>query len=325
MIVDCALYRDGQRRNRSPERPGDALAAARTERDAFVWVELHDPDEEVFERLVDDFGLHPLAVEDALTTRQRPKLEAYDESLFVVLKTVNYRSGEEAISVGYVMVFLGRSFAITVRHGPTDVLTVARRHLESRPEVLRHGPAAVLYAVSDAVVDHYLRVALDVHDDLEELEERVFTPGSGNLAERIYSFKRQVLYFHRAVLPLLEPMQRLCETGVLFVPESAAPFFRDVTDHLNRVHEQIDGVDRMLSDIVNANLAQVSVQQNDDMRKISAWAAMAAIPTAIAGIYGMDFENMPELRLAWAYPGVLLLMVLACVILYWVFKRNRWL
>jgi magnesium transporter len=186
----------------------------------------------------------------------------------------------------------------------------------------------VMYAVSDAVVDRYMEVAADLHVSLDSLEEDIFTAegaSARDTASRIYGFKRQVLGFRKATGPLTEPLERLTSAGVPFVPEDSRPFFRDVSDHLTRVNEQVDGLDRLLADILSANLAQMSVRQNDNMRKISAWAAMFAIPTAIAGVYGMNFDHMPELHWVWAYPAVLVLIATACFSLFRVFKRRGWL
>ncbi|WP_329114820.1 magnesium/cobalt transporter CorA [Streptomyces sp. NBC_01465] len=327
VIVDSAIYRDG-RRTEGPKDFSDALDEARAAGDSFLWLGLHEPTEEEFSLVTSEFGLHPLAVEDALNAHQRPKLEVYDDSLFVVLKPVEYEPESDAVSAEELMVFVGDSFVVTVRHGEGAPLGAVRKRLEHEPEVLRHGPTAVLYAVSDAVVDHYIEVAAELQTDLEELEAEVFAPTGGdakNIASRIYTFKRQVLEFRRATGPLAVPMARLAAAGVPFVHEHAQPFFRDVGDHLTRANEQVDGLDRLLSDILSAHLAQMGVRQNDDMRKISAWAAMAAVPTMVAGIYGMNFEHMPELTWTWSYPAVILLMVAIEFVLYRQFKRRGWL
>ncbi|MEU5822392.1 magnesium/cobalt transporter CorA [Streptomyces sp. NPDC047803] len=328
VIVDCAIYRDG-RRTEGPADFSDALAQARESGDAFLWIGLHEPTEKEFDLVSHEFGLHPLAVEDALSAHQRPKLEVYDDSLFAVIKPVLYDHDSDAVTTHELMVFMGDSFVVTVRHGEGAPLAAVRRRLEADPEVLKHGPTAVLYAVSDAIVDHYIDVAGELQVDLEELETQVFAPSgtddSKNTAARIYTFKRQVLEFRRATVPLSAPMARLASAGVPFVQEHAQPFFRDVQDHLTRANEQVEGLDRLLSDILSAHLAQMGVRQNDDMRKISAWAAMAAVPTMVAGIYGMNFEHMPELRWVGAYPVVLLLMAGAVVGLYRQFKRRGWL
>ncbi|MER7479764.1 magnesium and cobalt transport protein CorA [Streptomyces sp. NPDC126510] len=331
MIVDCAIYRDGQR-TEGPEDLSDALGDARTA-GGFVWIGLHEPTEDEFDHVTQEFGLHPLAVEDALKAHQRPKLEVYDDSLFVVLKPVAYEPQSDTVSSGEIMIFLGDSFVVTVRHGEGSPLKAVRHRLEREPELLGKGPTAVLYAVADATVDHYLDVATELQTDLEGLEAEVFSPdggGSRNTASRIYDFKRQVLEFRRATGPLAPPMSRLAGTAstgvtVPFVDDRARPFFRDVNDHLTRVNESVENLDRLVSDILSAHLAQMSVRQNDDMRKISAWAAMAAIPTMFAGIYGMNFEHMPELRYGWSYPALMALMAVLEVMVFRLFKRRGWL
>ncbi|MEU5666021.1 magnesium/cobalt transporter CorA [Streptomyces longwoodensis] len=331
MIVDCAIYRDGRRR----EGPGDFSDALDEARSAggFVWIGLHEPSADEFDTVAEEFGLHPLAVEDALNAHQRPKLEVYDDSLFVVFKPVVYEPKSDAVSTGEVMVFLGDGFVVTVRHGEGAPLAAVRRRLEHEPHLLAKGPTAVLYAIADATVDHYLDVATELQNDLEELEAEVFSPASGgsrNTASRIYTFKRQVLEFRRATVPLAPPLTRLAGTasangGVPFVNDKARPFFRDVSDHLTRVNESVEGLDRLVSDVLSAHLAQMSVRQNDDMRKISAYAAMAAVPTMIAGIYGMNFDHMPELHWVWSYPAVIAVMAGLVGFLYRLFKRRGWL
>ncbi|MZF90927.1 magnesium/cobalt transporter CorA [Streptomyces sp. SID5643] len=331
MIVDCAIYREGQR-TEGPEDLSDALGEARTA-GGFVWIGLHEPTEDEFDHVTREFGLHPLAVEDALKAHQRPKLEVYDDSLFVVLKPVAYEPQSDTVSSGEIMIFLGDSFVVTVRHGEGSPLKAVRRRLEQEPELLGKGPTSVLYAVADATVDHYLDVATELQTDLEGLEAEVFSPdggGSRNTASRIYDLKRQVLEFRRATGPLAPPMSRLAGTAstgvaVPFVDDRARPFFRDVNDHLTRVNESVENLDRLVSDILSAHLAQMSVRQNDDMRKISAWAAMAAIPTMLAGVYGMNFDHMPELRWAWSYPALLVVMAVLEVMVFRLFKRRGWL
>ncbi|MFD2006261.1 magnesium/cobalt transporter CorA [Streptomyces narbonensis] len=327
VIVDSAIYRDG-RRTPGPADLSDALDEARVTGDAFLWVGLYEPSEAEFAHVASEFALHPLAVEDALKAHQRPKLEVYDDSLFVVLKPVVYEPESDRVTSGELMVFIGDCFVVTVRHGEGAALAAVRKRLEAEPAVLRHGPTAVLYAVSDAVVDHYLDVAGELQVDLEELEADVFAPTGGNpsnTAERIYTAKRQVLEFRRASGPLAGPLARLATGSVPFVNEHAQPFFRDVNDHLLRSNEQVEGLDRLLSDVLSAHLAQMGVRQNDDMRKISAWAAMAAVPTMIAGIYGMNFDHMPELHWTWSYPALIVLMAGIVTGLYRLFKRRGWL
>ncbi len=326
MIVHCAAYAAGHRIE-APDDLAGALAAARAAGpDGFVWIGLFEPTAEELGHVGQEFALHPLAVEDAVSAHQRPKVEAYQGSLFIALKTLGYAPGAHVATVGEVMVFLGPDFVMTVRHGEDSPLGELRARLEQEPELLRYGPSSVLHSVADTIVDGYMEVATALQADLDELEADIFTPGrvGRDTAGRIYGYKRQVMSVRRATGPLLEPMLTL-ERGARFVRPETAPYLRDVADHLARVNDQVEGMDRLLSDILNANLAQVSVQQNNDMRKISAWAALAAVPTMIAGIYGMNFDDMPELHQAWGYPAVLVLMAVVCVVLHRVFKRHDWL
>jgi magnesium transporter len=325
--VDCAIYQDG-RRTGTPDDISDALERARAAENSFIWVGMYEPTAEEFELLASEFGLHPLAVEDAVMAHQRPKMETYREALFTVLKPLTYDDEKATVSSSELMVFLGESFVVTVRHGETRIAATVRGELEKDQKTLSHGPVAVLHAICDRVVDDYLDIAQDLQVDLEELEEQVFSPSGGDsnrVAGVIYAFKRQVLEFRRATGPLTEPMARLASGATPFAGRHMRAFFRDVADHLSRANEAGDGLDRLLSDILAAHLTQVGVRQNDDMRKISAWAAMAAVPTMIAGIYGMNFEHMPELRQIWGYPAVLGLMAVAVVFLYLLFKRRGWL
>jgi magnesium transporter len=327
VIVDCAIYQDGCR-TQTPDDLSDALTAARAAGDSFIWVGMHEPTAPEFDRLASELGLHPLAVEDALKAHQRPKLEVYRESLFAVVRPLSYDDGAGTVSASELMVFVGESFVVTVRHGATTTAADVRTRMEKTPDVLRRGPVAVLYAICDSVVDDYLDIASELQVDLEELEERVFDPTGGDSARSaatIYGFKRQVLEFRRATGPLAEPMARLASGAVPYADHRTQPFFRDVADHLTRVGDASEGMDRLLSDILAAHLTQVGVRQNNDLRKISAWAAMAAVPTMIAGIYGMNFDHMPELHQIWGYPAAVGLMASVVLLLYVLFKRRGWL
>ena len=324
MIVDCAIYTDG-RRTEGPADFSDALDEARRVGDSFLWIGLHEPTPSEFDLVTAEFGLHPLAVEDAVKAHQRPKLEMYDDSLFLVLKTLHYFDDTSLVETGELMLFIGDSFIVTVRHGPGAELRSVRRRLEKQPDLLRLGPGAVMYAVADTVVDAYTAIGGELETDLEDVETRVFSAGREADAERIYSLKREVLECRRAAAPLIEPIRRLATADVPFVPAETRPFFRDVADHVTRMTEQIESYDRLLSDVLSAHLAQVGVRQNEDMRKISAWAAIFAVPTMIAGVYGMNFDDMPELRQWWGYPAALALMVCACVGLHRIFRRSGWL
>lgn len=324
VIVDCALYHHGVREV-APADFGDALATARSQENAFIWIGLHDPTEEELAKVAQEFKLHALAVEDAWKAHQRPKVEEYDGSLFMVLKTVRYDEATQQIELGDLMLFAGDSFIVTVRHGQARALSHIRKQLETKHELLDCGPSAVVYALCDRVVDDYTDIALKIEDDLTEVEERVFSPERGSSASPIYNLKREVIEFRHAVVPLIEPMTRLAKGQVPDIHKKMRPFFRDVADHAMRVAEQITSYDDRLSSVLSANLAQVGVQQNEDMRRISAWVAIAAVPTMLAGIYGMNFEHMPELRWHYGYPAIIVVMATVCGTLFRAFKRSGWL
>jgi magnesium transporter len=328
VIVDCAVYRDGARAPQVVERGNlsATLAAVDGEHD-FVWIGLFEPSARELRDVAQAFDLHQLAVEDAYRAHQRPKLEPYDGGFFAVLKTLWYVDATDAVETGEINMFVGDRYVVTVRHGAGAELAETRRDLERRASVLGHGPGAVVYAVCDRVVDEYESVAQSLADDVDEVERAVFSadrPSSAE-AQRIYTLKRELLEFRRAVAPLREPMTRLAAGGVAGVAEQALPFFRDVHDHVVRVSEQVESLDALLSSILEAHVARISVQQNDDMRRISAWVAIIAVPTMVAGIYGMNFEHMPELEWRFGYPLVLLGMATCCVVLYRLFKRSGWL
>jgi magnesium transporter len=330
VIVDCAVYRDGKRVE-SHHAPGD-IGAAMSELDGprdFIWVGLYAPTADEMSEVASRLGLHRLAVEDAVQAHQRPKLELYDEShmLFMVLKTLWYEDSRDAVETGEIAVFLGSQYIVTVRHGDGNELKETRRMLEEADsdELLTYGPGAVLYAVCDHVVDQYESVASELETDVDEVELSVFSETRTDDSQRVYTLKREIAEFRRAVMPLREPLSRFAERGIQRVPPEAAPFFRDVYDHAVHVHEQIETLDNLLSSAHDAYMARISVQQNDDMRKISSWVAIAAIPTLIAGIYGMNFEHMPELRWEFGYPMAVGIMLGVCLTLYRLFKKSGWL
>jgi magnesium transporter len=322
MIVDCAAYEQGCRRD-GELRLEEAGEAAQKE-GAFVWLGLLEPTAEEFESIAREFDLHELAVEDAIEAHQRPKVELYGDTLFVVVKTARYVDSEEVIEVGELMLFVNPGFIITVRHGEGELGPV-RERIERRPELLRHGPGMALYAILDEVVDGYEVAAQGVEVDIQEVERQVFSEDRHNPVERIYKLEREVLDFNGAVAPLSPAIEEIVRGNFKVVPEALFEYFRDVLDHLRRVNGQIAGFRDLLGSALHANLTQVSVQQNEDMRKISAWVAILAVPTMVAGIYGMNFKHMPELGWRLGYPAVLLLIVVACAVLYRRFKRAGWL
>jgi magnesium transporter len=322
VIVDCAVYRDGRREDgveldhayEQCRKPG-----------TFAWIGLHEPTEAEFESIRSEFDLHPLAVEDAIESHQRPKLEVYDDMVFVVLKTARYVDPKEVVTIGEIMIFLGEDYIITVRHGEGSPLDGVRHALEEDPDQLNHGPGAVLHAILDRVVDDYGPAIAGLENDVVEVEEQVFTPERSNPAERIYRLKREVLQFLHATVPLLDPVERLAKGNYGLVHAEVRTYFRDVNDHLVRARDQLDGLNDLLTSVLQANLAQVGVRQNEDMRKISSWVAIGVVPTLIAAIYGMNFEHMPELGWSFGYPMALLLMATVCGFLFWRFKRAGWL
>lgn len=337
-VVDCAVYRDGRRiaeEDGTCRTPHEAMLRVR-EKGGFAWIGLHEPTEEEFAGIAREFGLHPLAVEDAVHAHQRPKLERYDDTLFTVFKTIHYiehaelTATSEVVETGEVMCFTGRDFVITVRHGGHGSLRALRHRLQDDPELLAKGPSAVLHSIADHVVDGYIAVAAAVQDDIDEVEIEVFsTPDKGSPrgsdAGRIYQLKREVLEFKRAVSPLLRPMQLLSERPMRLIDPDIQKYFRDVADHLVRVQEEVIGFDELLNSILQANLAQATVAQNEDMRKITSWAAIIAVPTMICGVYGMNFKHMPELRWTYGYPMVLGFIGVVCFSIHRMLKRNGWL
>ncbi|HSL56450.1 MAG TPA: magnesium/cobalt transporter CorA [Acidimicrobiales bacterium] len=323
MIVDCAVYDAGHRRG-GPVPFAELSERSRTP-GTFFWMGMFEPTEEEFDEVRHEFGLHPLAVEDAVKAHQRPKLEVYDDSLFLVLKTARYDDAAETVEFGELLVFVGQDFVVVVRHGEASELTGVRAELEAHPDQLAVGPAAVLHAILDRVVDDYAPVMDGIDDDIGQVEADVFSDAPVNPVERIYKLKREVLGIHRSLHPLVEPLQRLATQPLPGIPDEARSYFRDVHDHLVRVTEQNDTNRDLLTSVLEANLTRVSVRQNEDMRRISAWVAMAAVPTLIAGIYGMNFTHMPELDWRFGYPFTLALMAVVVLGLARWFRRNGWL
>jgi magnesium transporter len=325
VIVDNALYRDGARvdlgldvhdlRGVHDSAGGDG---------DFAWVGLHDPTQEELDQVSEVYSLHELAVEDALRAHQRPKVESYDGMLFIVLKTLWYVDEHDAVETGEISMFVGSNFVISVRHGEGGGLSSTRHRLEGMTSVLVHGPSAVVYAVCDQVVDRYEEVAGELQEDVDEVEESVFSTKRTRDAARIYVLKRELAEMRRAVRPLREPMSRFTAGSMHGIDSAAGPYFRDVADHLARVSETIEGLDSLLSTAFEAHIAQISVQQNDDMRRISVAAGVIVAPTIVGSIYGMNFRHMPELHWWLGYPFALVLMVLSSAAVYVISKRAGW-
>jgi magnesium transporter len=333
-MVDCGVYADGSRLPGKYTHPAALAKVQELEQDgipAFVWIGLHEPDEHQMQAVAVVFGLHELAVEDAVHAHQRPKLERYDDTLFLVLKTVNYvehdsvAKAREIVETGEIMIFVGRDFVVTVRHGDHGGLAGVRRKMDGAPANCKLGPYAVMHAIADHVVDSYLDVTDLVENDIDAMEENVFSPETETDIEHIYLMKREVVELRRAVGPLTLALQRIGTDHNDLISKEVRRYMRDVLDHNTQAADRIASYDEVLSSLVQAAVGKVSMQQNTDMRKISAWVAIAAVPTALAGIYGMNFDHMPELHQVWGYPAVLILMATVCTVLYRTFRKNHWL
>jgi magnesium transporter len=322
VIVNCALYEGGQRRD--GDLPLERAGKAARDEGAFVWLGVFEPAAEEFETIASEFDLHELAVEDAVKAHQRPKVELYGDTLLVVVKTAHYVDPDEVIEVGELLLFVNPAFVITVRHGEGDLSTV-RARIEQRRDLLEHGVGMVLYSILDHVVDGYEEAAQGIDVDIQQVERQVFSEDQGNPVERIYKLEREVLDFNAAVAPLAAVVDEISRGHFEVVPDELSEYYRDVHDHLRRVSSRIAGFRELLGSALHANLTQVSVRQNEDMRKISAWVAILAVPTMIAGIYGMNFDSMPELHWRFGYPLVLVVILVACTLLHRRFKRAGWL
>jgi magnesium transporter len=329
-VVDCALYVDGER------QPGDwnyreALAATEQNRNAFVWLGIREPTGAEFDDIADAFSLHELPVEDAIKSGQRPKVERYGGMTFVTMRTARYvehdqlTENSEVVESGDMMMFIGERYIITVRHGDACRLAPVRASLETKRDLLQRGPWAVAYAVADLVVDVMIEVSAAIEEDIDAIEDSVFARSSSGPIQRIYQLKRELMEFKRAVLPLQRPLAGIASGQLAEIPGEIRRYFRDVNDHLNRTVEQVMYFDDVLNSILQSRLAQLSVEQNNDMRKMAAWAGIAAVWTVIGGIYGMNFDVMPELHWSYGYPVVLCIGIAFSVALYRGFRRSGWL
>ena len=321
MIVDNAIYVDG-RRAAEPASLEETYEAFRKQH-GLAWIGLYEPTEEEFSSVAEEFGLHPLAVEDAIEAHQRPKLERYGEALFVVLKPAHYIDETETVEFGEIHVFAGRDFVLTVRHGEASALHGVRRRVESEPELLRKGPEAILYAIMDRVVDDYGPFVAGLENDIDEIETEVFG-GNASVSQRIYQLSREVIEFQRATEPLAGVLGDLLREETRDVDPEVRRHLRDVRDHVLQVTERLAGFRELLQSILNVNLTLASLSQNEQVKKISAWAAILFAPTLIGTIYGMNFDYMPELGWPLGYPLALLLMAFISLMLYLIFKRRGW-
>jgi magnesium transporter len=337
-VIDAALYRDGHRID-SPPTLADAWKRLPEYPGAMAWIGLYRPTEAQLLAAAEQFGLHEVAVEDAIVAHQRPKLERYGDTLFVVLRAARYLDDAEEVDFGELHLFVGPGFVLTVRHSQAPDLAAVRRRMEDDPELLRLGPEAVLYAVLDAVVDGYAPVVAGLQNDIDEIETEVFG-GDPTVSRRIYELSREVVEFQRATRPLLDMLDMLAAGFQKYgTDEELQRYLRDVADHCTTVVERVDGFRQMLTDMLTVNatlvnqqqneemrsLAEASNAQNDEIKKISSWAAILFAPTLIGTVYGMNFDHMPELHWVAGYPFALLLMAVVCLVLYVVFKHRDWL
>ena len=321
-VVNCFAYSDGRRsESMRLEDVSDILQLP----DHFVWIGLHEPGEELLKEVQAEFGLHDLAVEDTHRAHQRPKLETYGTSLFVVLRTIQMNQ-DRRIEFGETHFFIDRNFLVSVRHGSSVSYADVRARCESTPHLLRKGPAFALYAVMDSIVDQYFPVIDAFEDDLEVIERNIFADQpTRETTTQIYELKRDLLAVKRAVAPLIDICSRLTRTDLDLIPEDTRPYFRDVYDHVVRINETIDNTRELLTAALDANFSLISVGHGEVSRKIAGWAAIIGVPTMVAGIYGMNFRFMPELEWRWGYPAVLAITVTACFLLYRQFKHSGWL
>ena len=322
-VIDCAAYARG---TRATALGVDQIQSALACEDQFVWIGLYEPDQPLLRKVQEQFGLHDLAIEDAINAHQRPKLELYEDSVFVVLRTAQRVPATGRLEFGETHVFLGRNYIVTVRHGSLRSHVSVRARCEATPHLLSQGPGYVLYSLMDFIVDQYLPIVQEIEEEVQTLEAIVLDdPTASDATARIYLLKRDLVSLRRAVSPLADVCNRLLRFDIPHIPADTRPYFRDVYDHIIRLNESIDAQRELLTSALEAHLSLMTVAQNEHMKRITAWAAMIAVPTMIAGVYGMNFKHMPELQWQYGYYFAVISMVVACLGLYVGFKRSRWL
>jgi magnesium transporter len=322
-IVNCAAYDDGCRIATIPiEDISDYLAAEK----GFVWIGLYEPGEDMLKQMQEEFQLHDLAIEDAHRAHQRPKIETYEDTLFIVVRTAQINQESRQIDFGETHFFVGRRFILSIRHGSSLAYSDVRARCESTPQLLKKGPGFALYAVMDAIVDRYFPVIDALEEQLEDLEDRIFREKpTRETTKQIYDLKRQLVEVKRAISPLIEMCTRLMRFDLELIPEDTRPYFRDVYDHVIRINEMVDSSREILATALEANFSLLSISQNDIQKRFAGWAAILAVPTMIAGIYGMNFRFMPELDWQYGYPFILSITIIVCGLMYGGFKRAGWL
>ncbi|HET7561462.1 MAG TPA: magnesium/cobalt transporter CorA [Rhodanobacteraceae bacterium] len=322
MVANCAAYAaDGRKiRDITLDEISDFLAQP----SGFVWVGLVEPDEELLEKLQGEFGLHELAVEDAHTAHQRPKIESYGDSLFIVVQTAQATEGN--IAFGETHIFAGKRYLLSVRHGASQTYAPARRNCEQVPELLALGPSYALYSILDFIVDNYLPIVQDFKEELQDLEHDVFSDASNrDVTKRLYDMQRELLTLKLAAAPMQDILSQLVRLHPEVVRDEVRPYFRDVQDHINRVSDAINAMREMLGAAMNVNLSLITVRQNEVVKRLAGWAALLAAPTLLASWYGMNFHHMPELDKPYAYPTIIGVTALICITLFVVLRRAKWL
>lgn len=321
-IINCAAYAGGQRIG---EVELNKVHEVLKEDDKFVWIGLYEPSEEILGKVQQEFHLHDLAIEDALRAHQRPKVEIYGDSIFVVLRTAQMNE-ERHIEFGETHFFVGMNFIVSIRHGSSVSYTEVRSRCESMPELLSKGQGFVLYAIMDFIVDRYFPVVHDLETELEGVEDRVFKEKpSRQTTEHIYQLKRELLEVKRTVSPLVDICNRLMRFDIKCISNETQPYFRDIYDHAVRINEMVDNTRELLNTALEANFSLISISQNDTSKKFAGWAAIIAVPTMVAGFYGMNFKFMPELEWHYGYYAVIVATIVACCLLYYFFRRSGWL
>ena len=321
MLVNCVAYQEGTKLS---DIPKEDISEYVKRPDCFVWVALKDPTPEELEEMRVEFGLHELAVEDAHHGHQRPKIEEYGNSLFAVLQTVEFKDGE--LHVGEVDIFVGPNYILSARLNTERGFTNVRERCEREPHLLKHGAAYVFYALMDTVVDRYFPILDALESELEKIEEQIFLRNTARSnIEALYDLKRGLMTLKHAVDPLMEAVSKLYGGRVPQICSGMGEYFRDVFDHLQRLHATIEGIRDMQTTAIQVNLGMISLNETEVTKKLAAWAAIIGVPTMIAGIYGMNFKNMPELEWIWGYPVSVAVMVAIDIWLYFQFKKTKWL
>ena len=321
-IVNCVAYESGRR---LLDVDLKNVHAVLIEPDKFVWIGLYEPSEEILNKVQAEFGLHDLAIEDAHRAHQRPKLEVYDDSIFIVVRTA-HMNADAHIELGETHFFVGENFIVSVRHGSSVAYKEVRSRCEATPELLALGPGFVLYAIIDFIVDRYFPVVNELELQLVALEERIFKDKPNRqTTEHIYQLKRELLEVKRAVSPLIDICNRLMRLDSKSISQQTHPYFRDIYDHSVRINDMVDNTRELLNTALEANFSLISISQNDTSKRFAGWAAILAVPTMIAGFYGMNFKFMPELEWEYGYYAVIIFTVSACILLFYFFRRSGWL